>query len=300
MSLRRLTGVAALTALCLALTACLLSPGRFTSQLDVRQDGRFSFTYTGEVYLLGLSKIGEFGTKSSADAEFQPAPCYKISGGAKSGAATAMEIVKAMENDGERPCTRDEIAEQRRRWDTQRHADMDKQKRDAEAMKAMLGGIDPSSPKAAEELAQRLRRQEGWRRVDYKGDGLFDVDFAISGTLDRDFAFPSIERFPMANAFVAVNRHKDGTLRIDAPGFATAAGNDSLRSLMLLGAAGKDGAGVPVLPVTEGSFTLTTDTAILANNTDEGPQADTAGQRLSWPVNTRASTAPTALLRLGR
>lgn len=278
MTLRRATGAAALLALCLTLAACLLSPGRFTSTLDIRRDGRFSFAYTGEIYLLGLSKLAEIGNKPASFA----AECFHPN-----------TMVK-------RACTSAETAEQQARWQQEQNAAPDKTKRDAEAMKALLGGIDPSSPKAAEELAIRLRRQEGWRRVDYKGDGLFEVDFAISGTLDRDFAFPSIERFPMANAFVAVNRHKDGTLRIDAPGFATAAGNDSLRSLMLLGAAGKDSVGVPKLPVTEGTFTLTTDAVVLANNTDEGPQADTAGQRLNWPVNARASAAPTALLRLDR
>lgn len=278
MGLRQVTGAVALLALCLTLTACLLSPGRFVSQLDVRKDGRFSFAYSGEIYLLGLSKLSEMGGKPAA---FTPECLHPGT------------LVK-------RPCTAAETAEQRARWQESQGSAADKQKRDAEAMKVMLGGIDPSSPKAAEDLAARLRRQEGWRRVDYKGDGLFDVDFAISGTLDRDFAFPSIERFPMANAFVNINRHKDGTLRIDAPGFATAAGNESLRSLMLLGAAGKDGPGTPVLPVTEGTFTLTTDAAILANNTDEGPQTYQTGQRLTWPINARASAAPTVLLRLGQ
>jgi hypothetical protein len=285
----RIAGAAALVALCLTLAACLLTPGKFTSQLDVRKDGRFSFSYAGEIHLLALSKLAQLGEKTnggSGSSEFTPENCYRPG-----------TLVK-------RPCTAAETAEQRQRWqDNQKTVTVDvptdKSRRDAEAMKAMLGGIDPSSPKAAEDLAARLRRQEGWRRVDYKGDGLFDVDFAISGTLDRDFTFPSIERFPMANAFVTINRHNDGTVRIDAPGFATAAGAESLRSLMLLGAAGKD-AGAPTLPVTEGRFTVTTDAAILANNTDEGPAADTTGQRLTWPISVRPTGAPTALLRLGR
>jgi hypothetical protein len=277
---RRLAGAAALVALCLTLAACLLSPGKFTSQFDVRQDGRFTFSYSGEIYLLALSKLAEMGPANDG---FKPGDCYRPG-----------TLVK-------RSCSAEETAEQRQRWQDGHGDAADKRKRDAEGMKAMLGGIDPSSPKAAEELAARLRKQDGWRRVDYKGDGLFDVDFAISGTLDRDFSFPSIERFPMANAFVTINRHKDGTLRLDAPGFATAAGTDSLRALMMMGAAGKAGGdGPPPLPVTEGTFTLTTDAAILANNTDEGPQADTAGQRLAWPVSARASAAPTALLRLGK
>lgn len=290
----RLAGAATLTALCLTLAACLLSPGRFTSQLDVRKDGRFSFTYSGEVYLLALSKLAEMGDKT---AEFKPQPCYHI-GETVADAARAADDEKS-DYLKEKPCSAADLAAQKETWEVDHKASAEKSKRDAEAMKAMLGGIDPSSPKAAEDLANRLRRQEGWRRVDYKGDGLFDVDFAVSGTLDRDFSFPSIERFPMANAFVTINRRKDGTLRIDAPGFATAAGIESMRSLMLLGAASKGGT-PPALPVTEGTFTLTTDASVLANNTDEGPQADTAGQRLAWTISARAAGAPTALLRLGR
>lgn len=279
MTLRRIVAAATLAALCLTLAACLLSPGKFTARLDVRQDGHFSFAYAGEVYLLGLSKLAELGAAGEA---FKPEDCYRPG-----------TLVK-------RPCTAAETAEQRQRWEESQAGSADKRRRDAEGMKAMLGGIDPSSPQAAEELAARLRRQEGWRRVDYKGDGLFDVDFAVSGTLDRDFTFPSIERFPMANAFVTVNRHKDGTLRIDAPGFATAAGNESLRALMMIGGPARAGGAAPTLPVTEGTFVLTTDAAVLANNTDTGPQADGAGQRLDWMINARASAAPTALLRLGR
>jgi len=33
----------------LALSACLLTPGKFTSSLDVRKDGHFTFAYKGEV-----------------------------------------------------------------------------------------------------------------------------------------------------------------------------------------------------------------------------------------------------------
>lgn len=260
----------------MALAGCLLTPGKFAAQLDIRRDGRFNFNYSGEIYLLGLSKLAEMGEMSQRGT-FKADDCYRPG-----------TMVK-------RPCTAAESAEQRQRWAASQDGTSDKRKRETESIKAMLGGIDPADPKAAEELAARLRRQDGWRRVDYKGDGLFDVEFAVSGTLDRDFTFPSIERFPMANAFVTINRHQDGTLRLDAPGFA-ASGGESLRMLMALG---KGGDGVPGVPVTAGTFVLTTDAAILANNTDEGPKAAPAGQRLDWTVSPRAA-APTALLRLGR
>jgi hypothetical protein len=68
-------------------------------------------------------------------------------------------------------------------------------------MKAMLGGLDPSDPKAAEELAARLRRQAGFKSVVYKGNGLYEVDFAVSGQLSHDFAFPTIEKMPQITPF---------------------------------------------------------------------------------------------------
>ncbi|MET0249449.1 MAG: hypothetical protein ABW164_06940 [Sphingobium sp.] len=40
---------AALLAVIGLLSACLVTPGKFTSTLDIRADGRFSFTYVGEV-----------------------------------------------------------------------------------------------------------------------------------------------------------------------------------------------------------------------------------------------------------
>ncbi len=264
--------LALLAVLAVALAGCLLTPGKFTSQLDIRRDGRFSFSYSGEVYLIALSKLAAMGDTGA----FKGAECYRPG-----------TMVK-------RPCTAAETAEQRQHWDETQGEAGDKHKREAESLKAMLGGIDPSDPKAAEELAARLRRQEGWRRVDYKGDGLFDVDFAISGSLDRDFVFPSIERFPMANAFVTVSRHQDGTLRLDAPGFA-GAGSQSLRMLMGLS---KDSGPTPTFPTTEGTFVLTTDAVILANNTDEGPHAGNIGQRLDWTITPRTASTPTALLRL--
>ena len=278
----RLAGAALLAGIALALSACLLLPGKFTSSLDLRKDGLFTYTYTGEIRMLALSKLAQSGSKRA----FTPDACTD-------------------DDSKERPCTKTELAEQRRAWDESQRAEADKKKKDAEAAKAMFGGIDPSSPQAAEELAVRLRRQVGWKSVVYKGDGLYLVDFALSGRLDHDFAFPTIERFPMANAFVQLSRRADGTVRVDAPGFGPSSGTNPFTAMMGMGMGGgglsdagdnKDSA--PPSPA-EGTFTLTTDGQVLANNTDEGPQPEAAGQKLSWTVNVRSAGAPTALIRLG-
>ena len=60
----------------LLLSACFVSPGSFTSSIDLRKDGRFSYAYNGEIYLLGLSKLAELGNKAKDSEPFKALPCY--------------------------------------------------------------------------------------------------------------------------------------------------------------------------------------------------------------------------------
>ncbi|MBS0474649.1 MAG: hypothetical protein JSR28_05810 [Proteobacteria bacterium] len=278
--LRRLAAFT-VAGLSLLLGACLLSPGKFDSTLDLRKDGHFAFTYTGEISMLGLTKLAEMGR--SQDAPFEPSPCF------------------AKGESKPRDCTKAKIDAQRADWDKAQKAKAENTARDAEKTKALFGGIDPTSPKAAEEMAERLRKQSGWKSVIYKGDGLYDVAFAISGRLDHDFTFPTIERFPMANAFVTLIRRSDGTVRVDAPGFGPQSGSGNMSSFAAMAAmeGDKDGKKLPI-PEMDGHFAIITDGTILANNTEDGPSADTTGQRLTWAVNARTGAAPTALVKLGQ
>lgn len=286
----RRIATALVAAATLLLSACFVSPGSFKSTIDLRKDGGFSYTYSGEIYLLGLSKLAEMGRKSKWDGPFEAEPCTNDDGEVSASA-----------------CSKEDIAQQKADWEENRKSNAESRKRDAEAMKIMLGGIDPSNPKAAEELADRLRKQAGWKKVEYKGDGLFLVDFAISGRLDHDFQFPTMERFPMANTFVVLNKRADGAVRMDAPAFGQPGqGNPmaNLGQLAAMGAAmgpGKSGAdeAMPKLPELNGTLVLTTNGTILANNTEDGPVAGTNGQRLEWQVSPRTTAAPTALVRLG-
>ena len=102
-------------------------------------------------------------------------------------------------------------------------------------------------------------------------------------------------------------RRTDGSIRLDAPGFAQGSGGgmNSFAQLAAMGAAmdkagkdGKDGADSPNLPQLDGTFTFTTDAEVLANNTDEGPQPVPNGKKLEWNVTQRTTAAPTALVKL--
>lgn len=284
--MRRFGAISATLAAVVLLAGCMLLPGRFASDLALRKDGTFDFSYKGEIHLLALSKMAaDERNKDSAEAVFEPSTCYNE------------------ETGDERPCTKDEIADQKQVWDDDQAASKaaaaEKKKSDDQMMKAMLGGLDPSDPRAAQEFADRLRRQAGWKSVVDKGDGRFEVEFAVSGRLDHDFTFPTIEKFPMVTPFVTLIRRADGSVRVEAPAFTSGAANSPFMGMAAAAASekgGRDGGdGVPVL---DGVFTLVTDGEILANNTDEGPQPSPQGRKLEWKVNARTSAAPTALVRI--
>lgn len=285
----RRSGIAlAVAALSLLLAACFLTPGKFTSNLDLRRDGTFAFNYAGEIHMLELSKLAAMGAKQ-ANEEFSASACYN-------------------DDYDERPCSKKELDDQRKQWDDEQKATAEKKKDESEKMRAVFGGIDPSSPEGAQELANRLRKQAGWRKVDYKGNGLFEVDFAIAGRLNHDFTFPTIERFPLSETFVVVNLRADGSARVDAPGFAQNQSSNPFGNVMALAAMGGAGGkaegeetnseAAAALPQIDGRFSITTDGTILANNTDEGPAAIAGGQRLDWTITPRTTAAPTALVRL--
>lgn len=262
--------------LCLLAAGCFLLPGKFVSELTLKRDGTFAFTYQGDIHVLALTKLAQ--DEASEGKVFKPLPRCKDDGGV-----------------GE-ACSDEDEATQRSTWEAEQKAGADKRKQDAEMMQKMLGGIDPADPRAAEELAERMRKQAGWRSVTYAGDGKFVVDYAISGRLDHDFTFPTIEKLPIATPFVQLIRRADGSVRIDAPAFA-ASNSGGPFAAMASGLTEKDkGPGIPQL---DGTFAVTTDGTVLANNTDEGPQAGAGGlKRLVWKVTARTTAAPTALIGL--
>lgn len=275
----------AVTAL-LLLAGCLLLPGKFTSAIDLRKDGTFSFSYKGDIHVLALSKLAaNERAKGDAQAEFEPTTCYSTESGE------------------EQECSAEELATQKKQWEEDREASRiasaQKKKSDEQMMKTMLGGIDPSDPRAAQEFAERLRRQKGWKSVVDKGDGRFEVDYAITGNLTHDFSFPMVEKLPMVTPFVIMMRRADGGVRIDAPAFASASAGAPFMGMAAAMADSKNQkSGDDGMPVLDGVLTLTTDGEVLANNTDDGPIAGTTGKILTWQVNARAKDAPTALVRI--
>ena len=171
-------------------------------------------------------------------------------------------------------------------------------------MRVLLGDIDPNDPAAADEIAARMQRQRGWERVSYIGEGLFDVEFAVEGTLTHDFVFPTLEGMLGATPFVSVNLREDGKVRVDAPGYFSRAKDNPMfgsASIAKMALAEADASGeAPRIVRPEGTFTLVTNGRILANNTDEGPAPHAQGQALEWTIGPATHQPPTALIAFDR
>lgn len=290
-STMRLRAAATITGLSLALTGCFMSPGKFTSELAITGPDSFTFSYDGEIFFIGLSKLAQMGEGS--EASFTPSQCYDE------------------ETYEQRECTAAEITEQRTEWEAGAAERAREAKRQAEQMAVIMGGINPSDPKAAEDLTKLLLRHKGWEQVESLGDGLFRVRYRLSGALAHDFMFRVIEGFPATNPFVQTFSRKNGQIRVNAPGFAVQGSDNMMMGMMggmgaLAGLgsmteAGSDGE-LPSVPKLDGTFTIRTTgrMTIRANNTDEGPEPTTTGQLLTWQISPRTTQVPTALIDLTR
>lgn len=264
-----------LAVLSAALAGCLLLPGKFDSALDLRRDGTFHFHYAGELVFLPLAQAAS-----------------------RNGNGAAGPKVRCADRKPDVPrCTSSEIADEQRPHPLiqaappliQAAPPAAPHQPDPRAMMTAFGGGTMTD--AA--FADALRRQAGWRKVESRGNGVFDVEFDVAGRLDHDFTFPTLEHTPLITSLVSVTRRADGSVRVEAPGFASLT---ALGSMLQTG--GTEQNALKGLPGTDGLFTLTTDGTILANNTEDGPSPAPAGAMgLTWKVTSVRATAPTALIR---
>ncbi|HTM94448.1 MAG TPA: hypothetical protein VL100_01315, partial [Croceibacterium sp.] len=94
---RRCAAVGLAIGIAALLSACFLAPGKFDARLDLKRDGTFHFAYSGQIYLLALSKLADVANKAEAGSgEFIAQPCYQE------------------EEFEERSCTSEEIEQQRK------------------------------------------------------------------------------------------------------------------------------------------------------------------------------------------
>lgn len=275
--IRPVIRIAALLGGAAMLSGCFLQPGSFDSTMTVLEDGRFTFAYEGEIVMAGLGDMSEM-----ADAANANAPCTDEDSGKQ------------------RPCTTTEL--------NNRAAEKAQQRA---MMQAMMGDTNMANPQQVAEFIATLERQAGWNSVEMVEEGVFEVSFSITSRMGHDFDFPTIEGMPLGSSFVQARLRDDSRLRIEAPGFVGQNSANPMGGMMMgmFGAMaqtkarsseqGGPASGPALTRPIEGTFRLVTNAAILANNTDEGPQDGPNGMdMLSWTITPGAASAPSALLGL--
>lgn len=140
------------------------------------------------------------------------------------------------------------------------------------------------------ELAAQLSKEYGYKKVEYRGDGLFWVDYEISGVLTHNFSYPFNQDAAMIFPWVAVELRGGETIRVKAPGFA------KQEDMSGMGAMGGGGGDVP--SKIDGTFTLTTDAEIVSQNNEDGAKKQGANTVITWRVTPRTDAAPMAVLRV--
>lgn len=173
-----------LFALCapLLLSACLLTPGKFTSTLDIRADRSFTFTYKGEVIAFDASKEmmkglpggdmpkkeKESGEEDSTDSDFAPTALAD-----EAGSAEALDFSKDADSETK--------------------------------MKAM---------------AEALSKEAGYKSVQYVGKNIFLIDYEAHGILNHGFVYPFNIDAEIVFPFIAIELRGKDMVRVKAPGFA--------------------------------------------------------------------------------
>lgn len=138
-------------------------------------------------------------------------------------------------------------------------------------------------------IAAALSKEAGYRSVTYKGEGVFDVDYAITGKLSYNFVYPYNLDAEAVFPFVVIELRGNSNVRLKAPGFAKdddqsgGMGGDSSKAASRL----------------DGIFTLTTDAEIVSQNNEDGATRLPDGRRqIQWHATPLTKDAPSVVLKL--
>jgi hypothetical protein len=138
------------------------------------------------------------------------------------------------------------------------------------------------------EVAEALRREAGFQKVDYQGGGKFWVEYRLSGTLTHSFVFPFNSDSAMIFPFVAIELRGRDAVRVKAPGFAKQ-DNSEMSQL----------SGTKAPPVKmDGTFTLSTDAEIVSQNNEAGAQMVHGLKTIRWRATPLTKDAPMAVLKV--
>jgi hypothetical protein len=248
----RMRGMVLALAAPLLLMGCVFSPGKFTSSLTILADRSFTFTYQGEVIAIDLA---DQMAKGMGDAFKGKGEDDKDADDSETSSTALLRTASAQSDDAS-----DDADE--------KGDDDDAAEKDAK-FKAM---------------AEALTKEAGYRSVEYKGDGLFVIDYQISGKLTHGFLWPFNLDAEVIFPFVMVELRGEDQVRVKAPAFGES------------DAPGKKPTGGNAR--LDGVFTLITDGEIVSQNNEAGAVAEGGRRRVSWKATPLSKDPPMAVVKI--
>lgn len=249
----RIKGLALVLIAPLVLVGCAFSPGKFTSSLTLLADRSFTFSYQGEVIAVDLaSEMAKgMGDTFKDDAKDEDK---------KETSTTAM--LRAAAWQAKTPGNKEEPAEEA-------NSAADEAKKEAK-FKA---------------IGEALTKEAGYRSVVYKGKGVFQIDYQISGKLTHNFLWPYNLDAEVIFPFVVIEMRGKDQVRIKAPAFgdddspAKGKGDDSKAKL-------------------DGTFTLVTDGELVSQNNENGATSANGRKTVTWKATPLSKDAPMAVVKV--
>lgn len=233
------------------LVGCAFSPGKFTSTLTILADRSFTFSYQGEVIAVDLASEM---AKGMGDA------------------------FKGLDDDEKKKKTTTALLRDATWQDEDGAAtDGDSAKDDAEE----------AAKKEAKfkAVAEALTKEAGYRSVVYKGDGVFVIDYQISGSLTHGFLWPFNVDAEVIFPFVVVELRGADIVRVKAPAFGD---SDSA------GKGKSDSANAKL----DGTFTLVTDGELVSQNNEDGAKTEGNRRTITWKATPLSKDAPMAVVKV--
>ena len=249
----RFKGIALAVLAPILLVGCAFSPGKFVSTLTILADRSFTFSYQGEVIAVDIA--GEMA-KGMGDA-------FKGLGDEDDKKKTTTSLLRdaAWQEDEDAPVAGEE----------------DSAKDDAE---------DAAKKEAKfKAIAEALTKEAGYRSVTYKGDGVFVVDYQISGKLTHNFLWPYNLDAEVIFPFVVMELRGADMVRLKAPAFGD---SDS---------PGK-GKSDDAKSKLDGTFTLVTDGEIVSQNNEDGAKTEGNRRTVTWKATPLSKDAPMAVVKV--
>jgi len=274
----------------LLLTGCLWGPGKFTSDLTLKKDGSFVLDYKGEI-VLQTPPDKDKPERAAWTDNF--AHCYADGSSEMIWDPAVMKNRPGDDKRKARPCTKSEVERARVDYEKQAVEQAEQLRKSQEEMAKLFGlpGLDDESARA---FATKLAKYAGYRSVQYRGKGVYDVDYHFEGRATQDFVFPALPDNDFIIPFIAIRRRADGSVLVTAPAFTGGAGPLGARAGAAAAGAMKEG---PVSKA-QGRFTIITNGEVLTNNSEDGTAPHALGKQVHWDVGSGSNKIPEALIRL--